>query len=559
VGRNWDYSTITNCYSTGDVNGAGDYVGGLVGQNGYYDEYYQKYYPGDIYKCYSVGDVVGDSNVGGLVGGNIAGEIGASFWDVNTSGRSTSAGGIGKTTAEMKTKSTFTDAGWDFVDIWYIIQAVDYPRLRWQTRYSGGSGTADDPYRIETAKDLNDIGNHQEDLDKHFILINDVNLAEYSGTQFNRIGTDWNSAFTGVFNGNSHKIWNFTWDSNGINYYIGLFGYVIGGQIKDLGMENVDVNTVDGVGVGGLVGVNDYGTITNCYSTGSVSGYSCVGGLVGDIYYGTIRTCYSAGSVSGKRFFESYVGGLVGFNAGGDISNCYSTSSVSGSNVGSDIVGGLVGYSDNEGTITNCYSTGSVDGNDCVGGLVAYNNGMITNCYSIGNVSGTGGWSSVGGLVAGNYGTIANCYSTGNVSGPHIVGGLVGYNVFDGKVLTSFWDVNTSGQTSSAGGTPKTTAEMKAKSTFTDAGWDFVCETINGLNDVWTIKEGVDYPKLVWPLVNLIGWYEVDFADFAAMANWWGRTDCADANDCEGADFDFTGEIDFSDLKIFCNYWLEGL
>jgi hypothetical protein len=168
--------------------------------------------------------------------------------------------------------------------------------------------------------------------------------------------------------------------------------------------------------------------------------------------------------------------------------------------------------------------------------------------------------------VGGNSGTITNCYSTGDVNGTGSfvdAGGLVGYS--SGGVAASFWDIQTSGQTWSAGGTGKTTAEMKTKSTFTDAGWDFVGETINGPNDVWTIKEGVGYPKLVWVLVNHVssrfpfGWYEVDFADFAAMANWWGRTDCADVNDCEGADFDFSGEIDFSDLKIFCNYWLAGL
>jgi hypothetical protein len=56
------------------------------------------------------------------------------------------------------------------------------------TRYSGGTGQPNDPYRIATAEDLNDIGNYAEDWDKHFILINDVNLAEFTGTQFNIIG-----------------------------------------------------------------------------------------------------------------------------------------------------------------------------------------------------------------------------------------------------------------------------------------------------------------------------------------------------------------------------------
>jgi hypothetical protein len=54
----------------------------------------------------------------------------ASFWDIETSGEPNSAGGTGKTTAEMKTMSTFTDAGWDFVEIWGIGENQTYPFLR---------------------------------------------------------------------------------------------------------------------------------------------------------------------------------------------------------------------------------------------------------------------------------------------------------------------------------------------------------------------------------------------------------------------------------------------
>ena len=71
-----------------------------------------------------------------------------------------------------------------------------------KAKYSGGTGELNDPYQIATAEDLNDIGNHTEDLDKHFILINDVNLAGYTGTQFKII-----ESFSGVFDGNNHKVW----------------------------------------------------------------------------------------------------------------------------------------------------------------------------------------------------------------------------------------------------------------------------------------------------------------------------------------------------------------
>ncbi|MHC4169686.1 MAG: hypothetical protein ACYSWQ_22295 [Planctomycetota bacterium] len=68
------------------------------------------------------------------------GRITSSFWDVETSKLLRSAGGIGKTTAEMKVAATFLDAGWDFVDettngtedIWWILEGQDYPRLWWE-------------------------------------------------------------------------------------------------------------------------------------------------------------------------------------------------------------------------------------------------------------------------------------------------------------------------------------------------------------------------------------------------------------------------------------------
>lgn len=213
--------------------------------------------------------------------------------------------------------------------------------------YSGGTGEPNDPYQIATPEDLNDIGNYEEDWDKHFILVNDVNLAEYTGTQFKIIGNN-TTKFTGVFDGNDHKVWNFTRIGSG------LFG-CLRGYIRNLGMENV---VVQGSTTGGLVKEND-GTITNCYSKGNVSGFYYVGGLVGyNAFYGTLTNCYSTGRVTG----EYAVGGLVGRNYG-TITNSYSSGSVSGN----EWVGGLVGW--NEGKLTACYATGSVTGGSSVGGL----------------------------------------------------------------------------------------------------------------------------------------------------------------------------------------------
>jgi len=92
--------------------------------------------------CYSTGAVSGNERVGGLVGYRKGGSITLSFWDTQTSGQTTSDGGTGKTTAQMKRASTF--AGWDFRIIWTIEEGVDYPRFRVQGEYGGDIVTMED-------------------------------------------------------------------------------------------------------------------------------------------------------------------------------------------------------------------------------------------------------------------------------------------------------------------------------------------------------------------------------------------------------------------------------
>jgi prepilin-type N-terminal cleavage/methylation domain-containing protein len=115
VGIN-DSGTITSSYSTGSVHG-NSVTGGLVGEN-----------YGTITNSYSKGSVTGDEYTGGLVGYNDSDNITSSYWDTQTSDQASSAGGVGKTTAQMKQQSTFT--GWDFTNIWAIDEGVSYPYLR---------------------------------------------------------------------------------------------------------------------------------------------------------------------------------------------------------------------------------------------------------------------------------------------------------------------------------------------------------------------------------------------------------------------------------------------
>jgi hypothetical protein len=74
----------------------------------------------------------------------------------------------------------------------------------------------------------------------------------------------------------------------------------------------------------------------------------------------------------------------------------------------------------------------------------------------------------------------------------------VGRNI--GTVGTSFWDTLTSGQATSAGGTGKTTAQMKDITTFSGAGWNITTVALNETNlaYIWNIVAGQTYPFLSW-------------------------------------------------------------
>ncbi|MBS3742066.1 MAG: hypothetical protein KGY74_08100, partial [Candidatus Cloacimonetes bacterium] len=374
-----------------------------------------------------------------------------------------------------------------------------------------GSGTTSNPYEIQNLDDLRALSEHTIYWDKHFVQTADIDASATStwnddGSDgyygFSPIGnssTKFTGSYDGSYSGQNHTIENLFINRPSTDY-VGMFGYTSGSaNIQNVQLEDVDIvgdgdvgglvgenyggtignstssGSVEGSSdnVGGLVGKNDGGTIGNSASSCSVNGDGDVGGLVGDNDNSTIVNSTSSGSVEGSG---TNIGGLVGKNNEGTstIGNSASSCSVNGAD---DDVGGLVG--DNEGTISNSASSGSVNGSTDVGGLVGDNVGTIGNSTSSGSVDGS---SYVGGLVGENDGgTIEYSYSSGSVNGSSNVGGLVGYNKNSGTVTNSFWDTETSNQTSSDGGTGLSTIEMGFASTFNNAGWD---------EAIWTLADG---------------------------------------------------------------------
>ena len=241
------------------------------------------------------------------------------------------------------------------------------------------------------------------------------------------------------------------------------------------------------------------------------------------------------GSLDGKGFkitgldisrgSTDYIG-LFGDTSSGSVVDNVALVDVSIS--GSYRTGGLIGWS--ESTVSNSYVTGSVSGSARTGGLIGdIDANSVSNSYSRASVSGS---HNVGGLVGANpSGTISKSYATGAVSGGSGVGGLVG--VWGGSnTYDSFWDTETSGQETSAGGTGKTTAEMKDRATFTDtsttgldSAWDMAAEDTYDDTKTWGIGSlGVTLINDGYPFLMV---FQSEPAEVVAARPWQTRARAA--------------------------------
>jgi len=513
IGRRGSFGgggVLSNCYATGSVGGL-NCVGGFMGDSS----------DTAVINCYSTGLVAGTTNVGAFFGYNnnqftLDDTAFDCFWDSDINPTLPAIGNIadpcslnitdpcriiGESTANMQTQTTFTNAGWDFVgetanggsDDWAMPGGGGYPVLWHQLPvapplppFAGGAGTAGNPYLIATETQLNSIGHNSRLMDKHFKLINDLDM---DGLKYYMIAPE-PYVLSGTFDGNGHTISNILLEPLFSISSFGFIGCLMGTEasIQDLTLVDPNVNSDWGWGVGSLVGKNEGGTITNCHAANAnIRGWMSVGGLVGANYsYGMISGCSATGNVSENTFMSiifSCVGGLVGENTfWSEIENSFAKCNVSGD----DCLGGLVGESVIYSPITNCYAGGSVTGTtNYIGGLVGRFASAfgIEYCYSSSVVTGPNESESVGGLVGGKIGSSSvSDYFTACFWDSQINPGLAGIG----------------NATDPCGVIGESTANMQTDTTFTSAGWDFLGETANGTEDIWAVLEGIDYPEFVW-------------------------------------------------------------
>jgi len=296
----------------------------------------------------------------------------------------------------------------------------------------------DTPIEIDSADELAKIGDDGYPLNGSYVLTANINLGASAEPPWTAIGN-----FTGTFDGAGDKISGLYLNADNLgpaDQGLGLFTMVgEGGTVENLTVEGVIDGTNAGVVIGGIVGKNNGGTISNCTSivdiTGSVD--SNVGGIVGSGESGTIENCCNTGSINVTGSVDSNVGGIVGLagNPNGRVTvtveNCENTGNVTVKG-NADGTGGIVGGADS-GTVSNCRNSGSIDGNESItGGIVGDNYGAISRCNNTGAVSADGATGGVAGQnvcsQSGPNSIVENCYNTGAVSGSGDVGGVVGHN-----------------------------------------------------------------------------------------------------------------------------------
>ena len=252
--------------------------------------------------------------------------------------------------------------------------------------FAGGTGTENDPWRIENAEQLaylaQQVNNGTDYERQHFLLVSDLDL---NGKEWTPIGTGGKS-FWGGFDGGGHTITGMT--ITGDRDYVGLFGecrnfttassYIKSVTVKGANISGKSfVGAIAGVGanisdcysienticarrqVGGVCG-SLIGNISGCYNSSSVSGIFTAGGIMGTASYegnvgnGVVQYCYNIGAVTVSQQ-DSYVGGITGASANKyEISNCLNCGKITGKGKN---VGGIAGSTDSNymNFIGNCY------------------------------------------------------------------------------------------------------------------------------------------------------------------------------------------------------------
>ena len=263
--------------------------------------------------------------------------------------------------------------------------------------FEGGTGTPEDPYQIATAEQLDAIRNN---LSASYILLNDIDLSSYGN--WVPIGDSSSSGFTGTLDGNGHSIQNMTITSSGLDYSA-FIGSALNATVKNLSLENVDIEVSDTHCVAGIIGsAVDNCIIESCSVSGNIRVTTArvellIGGIAGNI----VRTSSS----SDPQISNSVNRAAITVD-GPDFTTLLSC-------------GGIAGYSN--ATISSCDNYGEIhsisDNSIFAGGIVGDCSASVISCKNFGTVYGQSNKETY--TVAGIAGraSVSYCVNSGSVHG----------------------------------------------------------------------------------------------------------------------------------------------
>lgn len=461
------YPEITDSFSNSVISG-NERLGGIMGNANSLT----------ISRCSSVTTLIGESALGGLIGANFGTDMTDCYSESTLEGERFTGNLIGH-----QTNSNITNSFYNYDQCllngekYYSVGAIyDAQYQDWQNN-NLTLNPADylvldgEDYVLSSLDDFKLLLALGQQPELRFSLISDLDLSNDPNFFI--------PTFSSNLKGNNHQISNLNLDLPGIQS-VGLFGYLLNASIDGIRLHNANITAKYDVGL--LAGqCNGNVDISNCSSSGPVTGIRNVGGLAGSSDNGcTFNNCSSNAVVNCGGLYCNIAGGLIGVATYTDISECSADGVITSEASAAGLVGGSAASS-----IINCYSKSSVYGENYSSGFVLnLNNTEVNKCYSSGAASGNGE----------NYGFIRD----------------VGYN---SSVTNSFWDMEASGQTNSAAGFGKTTEEMKSFATYCDLttydleeSWDFIDNPFDDMEneDIWMIDPNINdgYPSFVDAIVS---------------------------------------------------------
>ena len=306
--------------------------------------------------------------------------------------------------------------------------------------YSGGSGTAADPFRISSKADMEALANavnngNNYSLGKHFLLTNDITEAVTTVIGYEFVLY----RFQGTFDGGGHSInmnVNIFHTSGSGNVYAGVFGVTNRATIKNLKVTgSVSAASTPNLSphAGGICGYASNTTIINCFNTASISATAhynssaFAGGICGGADNTTITSCSNAGSISASAAWNAisaYAGGICGYATNTTITSCSNTGIISAAAAYSQSYAGGICGSAHTTTIANSSNTGNISASapnsfSYAGGICGYDNSLSTvvnirNSIAVNATIVATGWNvnaGIAGRIIGQGGTVQNCHA----------------------------------------------------------------------------------------------------------------------------------------------------